>query len=72
MILGLTPFIGNLGTILAMSPLVLLNDLVGWRCAFMSMSGIALLLGLIEGIKEKWVTMSVVNFSGFYTSSYYP
>ncbi len=55
-----------------MSPLVLLNDLVGWRCAFMRMSGIALLLGLIEGIKEKWVTMSVVNFSGFYTSSYYP
>lgn len=47
------PFIGNLGAILAMLPLAILNGLVGWRCAFMRISGITFLLGLIEGIKEK-------------------
>ncbi|MBU3810401.1 MAG: MFS transporter [Candidatus Niameybacter stercoravium] len=54
---GLTSFIGNLGAILAMSPLALLSGLVGWRCAFVMMSGITFLLGLIGWfvIKEKQV-----------------
>lgn len=52
---GLTSFIGNLGAILAMTPLAFLSSVIGWRYAFILMSMITLLLGVVGWflIKEK-------------------
>lgn len=52
---GITSFIGNLGAILAMAPLAFLSSAIGWRDAFILMSMITLLLGIVGWflIKEK-------------------
>ncbi|MGL5675106.1 MAG: MFS transporter [Cellulosilyticaceae bacterium] len=63
---GITSFIGNMGAILAMTPLVFLNSWIGWRNALLMIAGIHLVLAVLCFIiiKEKEETKKAPPISG--------
>lgn len=63
---GITSFIGNMGAILAMTPLVFLNSWIGWRNALLMIAGIHLVLAVLcfTIIKEKEETKKTPPISG--------
>ncbi|MGL4345159.1 MAG: MFS transporter [Cellulosilyticaceae bacterium] len=60
---GVTSFVGNMGSLLALTPLVLMTEAIGWRQVFIVIGGISVLMAVLCWImiKEKTQPIKVSN-----------
>lgn len=60
---GLTSFVGNMGSLLALTPLVLMTKAIGWREVFIVIGGISILMAILcySIVREKKEPLKVVK-----------
>ncbi|MGL4737352.1 MAG: MFS transporter [Cellulosilyticaceae bacterium] len=60
---GMTSFVGNIGSLLALTPLVVMTDAVGWRTVFIVIGCVSMAMAILCYcvIREKQVSIKVVE-----------